>query len=121
MKKLLILFLAIAAVGCKEGGILNDNDVVLPDSLASAVKKVSVNFESTMPIYVTDDGGLIVVENYISSTEVSKEYSTKRITKISPDGSKSFMQMPTPNWLNYNNVPQEAFEKFVHQLAKMHS
>lgn len=116
MKKLLILFLAIAAVGCKEGGILNDNDVVLPDSLASPVKKVSVNFESNMPMYITDDGGLILVENYVSSTEDSKDYSAKRIAKISPDGFKSFMQMPTPNWLNYNNVPQEAFEKFAPKI-----
>lgn len=113
MKKLLILFLAMAAVGCKEGGILNDHNVFMSDSLASAVKKVPILFEATMPMYVTDDGGLLLVEDYVSSVSLDQEFNSKRIAKILPDGSKTFLQMPEPHWIVNGNVSQESIEQFA--------
>ena len=72
MKKLLILFLAMAAVGCKEGGILNDHNVFMSDSLASAVKKVPIWFEASMPMYVTD-----VYENARTSLDCQWRHSAR--------------------------------------------
>jgi len=114
MKKLLIIFwVIIAAVGCDEGGILNDNDVYIADSLSAAVKKVSVVFEPMTPMYVADDGGLIVVENYVSSSYADKDNYSKQIAKIMPDGSKKSMQLPKLEWSFYGSIPQEIFDNFA--------
>ncbi len=113
MKKLLILFLAMAAVGCKEGGILNDHNVFMSDSLASAVKKVPIQFEPSLPMYVTDDGGLLLGEYFVSSVSVNQDIKSKRIAKVLPDGSKTFMQIPEPHWVAYGDIPQETIEQFA--------
>jgi len=123
MKKLLIILLVIAAVGCKEGGILNDNDVFIADPSAAAVKKVPALFEPTIPMYVADDGGLILVENYEDSNDGNTSNTSKRIAKIMPDGSKRLLQPPKPEWMVYGSISQESVDKFapkVHTVSNVY-
>lgn len=111
----------MAAVGCKEGGILNDHNVFMSDSLASAVKKVPIRFEASMPMYVTDDGGLLLVEDFVSSVAGDQEMNSTRIAKILPDGSKTFMKMPEPHWIANGDIPQETIEQFAPDIQPINN